>query len=328
MPVPRGANGAVPSGLEFPDSSPPSSAMTDFTHDSMENLLPIREVVRLTGVNPVTLRAWERRYGLVSPLRTEGGHRLYSKQDLQTIQDILLWTGRGLAVGKIGDMLKQRQHDASVPLHDSDQRLWWRDAFAQATAAFDHAELERLFGQVITLYPLVTAFEDILLPLWRTMMPLGVFGARSRWLFLDTFLRTRVLLRLQMNRTATAPVLFADASGNGPELELTSAALLVADDAFGVQALAPEQPWEELPLLCEAIQPAALVLLAHAPLVGESLKRLKRLQMGIVCPLAIAGEAAETITTSLPSTPIACLGSGALTMQPRLRALVQGSLQL
>ena len=33
-----------------------------------ETLLPIREIARLTGVNPVTLRAWERRYGLVLSL--------------------------------------------------------------------------------------------------------------------------------------------------------------------------------------------------------------------------------------------------------------------
>ncbi|MBH3309707.1 MerR family DNA-binding transcriptional regulator, partial [Pseudomonas mosselii] len=40
------------------------------------DLLPMRDVVSLTGINPVTLRAWERRHGLISPQRTEGGHRL------------------------------------------------------------------------------------------------------------------------------------------------------------------------------------------------------------------------------------------------------------
>ncbi len=36
-----------------------------------EGIYPIREVSRLTGVNAVTLRAWQRRYGLVQPARTE-----------------------------------------------------------------------------------------------------------------------------------------------------------------------------------------------------------------------------------------------------------------
>ena len=38
---------------------------------TQEELFPIREVSRLTGVNPVTLRAWERRYGLIQPTRTD-----------------------------------------------------------------------------------------------------------------------------------------------------------------------------------------------------------------------------------------------------------------
>ena len=39
-------------------------------------LLPMREVASLTGVNPITLRAWERRHGLIRPVPTVGGHRL------------------------------------------------------------------------------------------------------------------------------------------------------------------------------------------------------------------------------------------------------------
>jgi DNA-binding transcriptional MerR regulator len=38
--------------------------------------LPMRTIASLTGVNPITLRAWERRYGLVQALRTPKGHRL------------------------------------------------------------------------------------------------------------------------------------------------------------------------------------------------------------------------------------------------------------
>lgn len=44
---------------------PPSTSLI------REELFPIREVARLTGVNPVTLRAWERRYGLIQPMRTD-----------------------------------------------------------------------------------------------------------------------------------------------------------------------------------------------------------------------------------------------------------------
>src|SRR5690606_39868553 len=89
--------------------------MTEFTaaapHASdpsgQDELFPIREVVRLTGVNPVTLRAWERRYGLIQPLRTEGGHRLYSQADVEAIRSIITWTERGVAVSKGAQLLER-----------------------------------------------------------------------------------------------------------------------------------------------------------------------------------------------------------------------------
>ncbi|MCA1898692.1 MerR family DNA-binding transcriptional regulator, partial [Shewanella putrefaciens] len=45
-----------------------------------EVLLPIGEVSSITGVNAVTLRAWQRRFGLVIPERTPKGHRLYTAE--------------------------------------------------------------------------------------------------------------------------------------------------------------------------------------------------------------------------------------------------------
>ena len=51
-----------------------------------EKLYAIREVSELTGVKPVTLRAWQRRYNLVQPQRTEKGHRLYTDQDIALIK--------------------------------------------------------------------------------------------------------------------------------------------------------------------------------------------------------------------------------------------------
>ncbi|MEX5590846.1 MerR family transcriptional regulator, partial [Pseudomonas urmiensis] len=62
-----------------------------------QELFPIREVSRLTGVNAVTLRAWERRYGLIQPTRTDSGHRLYSHADIDDIRRILGWLERGVA---------------------------------------------------------------------------------------------------------------------------------------------------------------------------------------------------------------------------------------
>ncbi len=68
-------------------------------------LLPIRTVSRLTGVKPVTLRAWERRYGLISPSRTESGHRLYSPEDVERIRRAVALVRLGVAIGGVGALL-------------------------------------------------------------------------------------------------------------------------------------------------------------------------------------------------------------------------------
>ncbi len=66
----------------------------------------IGEFARLCGINATTLRAWQRRYGLLKPLRTDGGHRLYSDDDVQQALKILDWVKKG--AGQPGETLLSR----------------------------------------------------------------------------------------------------------------------------------------------------------------------------------------------------------------------------
>jgi len=88
---------------------------------SASPLYPIREVSRLTGVNTVTLRAWERRYGLICPQRTPKGHRLYSAEDIETIKRVLQWLDKGVAVSQVSDLLDQVPQS---PLEHSTEGEW------------------------------------------------------------------------------------------------------------------------------------------------------------------------------------------------------------
>lgn len=74
----------------------------------------IRAASALTGVNPNTLRAWERRYGIVEPERTPKGYRLYSETDVQRLRLIQRALQRGISVGRV----KEHLHDT-----DSFQKL-------------------------------------------------------------------------------------------------------------------------------------------------------------------------------------------------------------
>ncbi|MGM3184611.1 MerR family transcriptional regulator [Dickeya oryzae] len=69
----------------------------------------IGEFARLCGINATTLRAWQSRYGLLKPLRTEGGHRLYSDADVQQALKILDWVKKGVPVSQVKPLLERPQ---------------------------------------------------------------------------------------------------------------------------------------------------------------------------------------------------------------------------
>ena len=97
--------------------------------DSSE-YFPIRELSLRTGVNSVTLRAWERRYGLLKPKRTDKGHRLYDQGDVQRVEGILRWIQQGVAVSKVRALLeKGAMLDSVVP---SNEWLEWQGALIKA----------------------------------------------------------------------------------------------------------------------------------------------------------------------------------------------------
>jgi DICT domain-containing protein len=60
--------------------------------------LAIKEVAEQTGLAAGTIRMWEQRYGFPEPARTPGGYRVYTRQDVITLQRVVAFRGRGLSV--------------------------------------------------------------------------------------------------------------------------------------------------------------------------------------------------------------------------------------
>lgn len=296
-------------------------------------LFPIREVSRLTGVNPVTLRAWERRYGLIQPTRTESGHRLYSQANIEAIHSILAWLERGVAVSKVGKILQRNEsaQTAVVPACDevaSGEWGEWQQQLRRALSGFDQARLEQLYGQIFSSYPLAVVFQDVLMPLWQQLLlRQDEFGRTSEWLFFDNFLRARALQRLQLARGAgEVRVVLAAMPGQCHELELLVCGLLLGGSDIVLSVLAQGQPLAELTLVCEKLQPQLLVLFSNHPPASDLVRQLGRLALTLDCPLAIAGELSELAAEQLSGSAIACLGSAAGGLQRRMQQLLRGHL--
>ncbi|MDY1018492.1 MerR family transcriptional regulator [Pseudomonas coleopterorum] len=299
---------------------------------ALDELYPIREVARLTGINPVTLRAWERRYGLVQPTRTESGHRLYSLADIEEVRSILGWIERGVAVSKVGKILaRTQQTEAPPPSARDEPGEWqqWQERVRQCVREFAEPKLDQVYGQVFSSYPLAVAFEQVLMPVWQELLVhQGHFGQASEWIFLDTFLRARTLqrLRLTADQGQDSRVVLVAIPDQCRELELQVTGLLLGGPQVDVQLLGLGQPLEELSLVCEKLAPQALVLFSNRPPVPALIRQLKRLNNALSCPLLLAGELSETVQESLQSPEIVCLGSDGRLMQRRLQQYLAGHL--
>ena len=67
----------------------------------------IGEFARLCGINATTLRAWQSRYGLLKPQRTDGGHRQYSDDDIDQALKILDWVKKGVPISQVKSLLER-----------------------------------------------------------------------------------------------------------------------------------------------------------------------------------------------------------------------------
>lgn len=312
------------------DADPASQASVALER---EELFPIREVSRLTGVNPVTLRAWERRYGLIQPTRTESGHRLYSMTEIERVRSIVDWIDRGVAVSKVGKILAKTEplkvlaHIIPDDLVQADYAQWQQQVQV-AVSAFDDRALDQVYNQIFSSYSLLVVFQDILMPLWLQMLQRqDAFGQTSEWLFFDGFLRARVLQRIVALRGAQPrKVIVSALAGQCRELELLVAALFLSGNDAGVRVLTTGQPFDELALVCERIKPQALVLFSnHAP-TADLPRRLNRLALSLDCQVMLAGDTADLAQDSLAGSSIGCLGNEGATMRQRMTQFLAGTL--
>jgi DNA-binding transcriptional MerR regulator len=124
-----------------------------------EGVLRIGELSRRVGVSPDVLRAWERRYGVLRPTRTEGGFRLYSAADEQRVRRMLALQQQGLspAVAARTAATEDGGASAAAPAEAL------RGTLADALDRFDEAAANRAFDRALGILSLDTLLQDIVI---------------------------------------------------------------------------------------------------------------------------------------------------------------------
>ena len=222
-------------------------------------LMPIGELARRTGVNPVTLRAWERRYGLLKPQRTAKGHRLYGQDQVDRVDAILAWLARGASVGQVRELLEKPS--AVAPQGDWQTR---QQQLIEAIANLSQRALDQQLNQAMALYPAVTLCEQLLLPLmdslnqrWR-----NYFNAQLEQVFFHTWLRSKLGARVYHdNQLLHGPaVLLAVDAEHAFDLGLWLCAWLLSSNGIPVEVLEQPVSGAQLQRAVIALQPRALLL--------------------------------------------------------------------
>ncbi|MEK9506971.1 MerR family transcriptional regulator [Gemmatimonadota bacterium Y43] len=151
--------------------------MNDDTPTPTESRHPIRVVAARSGLTPNLLRAWERRYGVVEPGRSEGGQRLYSDEDIERLALLKQATDAGRSISQVADLppealreLVAEDRGARAPADLSDDRV--DGALTDAWTSIETMDSDRLEADlrraVVTLGS--EAFTDRLVaPLLRTI---------------------------------------------------------------------------------------------------------------------------------------------------------------
>lgn len=131
---------------------------------------PVRVVAQRTGLSSHVLRAWERRYGVVTPVRSEGGQRLYSDADIERLGLLRALTESGYSIGQLAQLPVEELHrlDREKPAGPSEAATaaeGIRAAASRAIERFDGPGLRHALQSAAVGLGVPRFLDDVVAPL-------------------------------------------------------------------------------------------------------------------------------------------------------------------
>lgn len=154
-----------------------------FEQFSDDPLYNVKAIARQTGVAAATLRAWERRYGVPAPPRTNSGYRLYSARDVARVRWLKTQTENGMSISQAVQLLTALESQLSLgngmaakkAADDAPPASFQRlhDEIVAAAIELDESRIERVLNEGFTLF----SVEDVCLSVMQpALVTLG-----ERW---------------------------------------------------------------------------------------------------------------------------------------------------
>ena len=261
-------------------------------------LLRIGELSRRLGVSDHVLRAWEGRYGLLQPVRSAGGFRLYSEADALRVRRMQAHLADGLSAAEAARAVLGQDSRADgraagtdrVPTTESELS----GALRQALDAFDEPAAQAVLDRLLSDLSLTAVLRDVVLPY---LTELGERWERGTASVAQEHFATNVI------RGRLAGLARGWGNGHGPRAvlacppgELHDLALMVFGivlhrSGWRIDYLGMDTPLAELTRTVDARRPALVVVAATLPeTLGPLAAQLTALAQR--APLALAGAGA------------------------------------
>jgi MerR family transcriptional regulator, light-induced transcriptional regulator len=254
----------------------------------------IGELSRRSGVSPELLRAWEQRYGLLRPTRSDGGFRLYTPDDERRIAVMRSHLERGLSAAEAARLTLDEEQ---APAERIEIPALARTAgeLRAALDALDEGAAQIALDRLLSGFSTETVLREVVLTYLRELGDRWERGDASvaQEHFASQILRGRLLgLARGWDRGAGPRALLACMPGELHDLGLIAFGLGLRDRGWRITFLGPDVPLDTLADTVATLQPDAVVLSATVPARFETgrgpLRRLAR-----AAPLWLAGAGAS-----------------------------------
>jgi methanogenic corrinoid protein MtbC1 len=278
---------------------------------STQPVFNTKAVARETGVPADTFRAWERRYGVPHPQRTDGGHRLYSDRDIAIIRWLRDRTAEGMNISQAVQLLKSAI-ESGRDTAETEARALDRlcEELVLALTNFDSAYAERLIGEAYALYPFETVLISVLQP---AMVEVGERWHRGEINIATEHFATQLvrrklagLLNIFENSAQRATIVVGCAPDELHDLGILMISLFLVRRGWRVVYLGAQVPLIDLIMTVRALKPALVCLSAST--------------------IETAGQLGETGRALLNAAPDVLFGYGgrAFNLHPELRKTMPG----
>ncbi|MDQ0244272.1 DNA-binding transcriptional MerR regulator/methylmalonyl-CoA mutase cobalamin-binding subunit [Bacillus fengqiuensis] len=233
---------------------------------SQEGKYNIKAISNLVGIQPGTLRAWERRYQILSPVRNESGHRLYTEQDLKVVKWLAEKVEQGFTISQAVSLMESEtttiQQTAEEDGADSPKKI--KGELLRFLLSFQEGKAQELMNQAFSLYSVEKVVIDILGSLLVTIGDLWEKGkiTTAHEHYATQLLRTRIsMIMHSLPSNGMLPKVIAvcgpHESHEGGLLIFT---LFLRRKGFEVIYLGTSIAEEDIQLIVDEVQPGFLFM--------------------------------------------------------------------